>query len=148
MVLVLLVGAAVLFHKPSENVRGTTNLNDLSVDSVTSAGLISAVGLSNSSGTTIGGGTLINKFSCATASWNPLALGTSTPNAAATTTDIALTGAVAGDLCVGSLSSATSSSAIITCNISASATATLQLVSISSSALDLATGTAKVCYIH
>lgn len=102
----------------------------------------------SSSQVQIGGGTAITSFSCNTASWNPLSIGTSSVNIAATSTDIALTGAVVGDTCSGSLTSATSSAARIQCTITGNATATLGLLNTGTAALDLATGTAKVCYSH
>ena len=88
-------------------------------------------------------------FSCATASWNPGSLATSTITNA-TSVDIALPGAVVGDLCQGSFTSATSTSIAVDCNIAATATGTMQLTNlgITNAAIDLATGTAKVCYTH
>ena len=97
----------------------------------------------------IGGGTEITGYKCVTATWNPGSLASSSIDGiSATSTDIALTGAVAGDLCDASLTSATSSSALVNCTISGTATGTIQLLNIGSAALDLATGTAKVCYTH
>lgn len=93
--------------------------------------------------TTLNGETTLGN--CGTATFNPGAIATSTL-AAATTTDIALPGAALGDVCLASLTSATSTFAQVTCNISGTATATLQLVNLDVTALDLATGTAKVCY--
>lgn len=97
---------------------------------------------------TIGSGTAVTKYSCATATWNPPAIGTSSVALAATSTDIALSGSVVGDTCSASLSSATSSDARLGCVIAANATATLQVQNLGSASLDLATGTAKVCYTH
>lgn len=100
---------------------------------------------------TISGGTAITGRKCATATWNPGSLDpfvSSTVATAVTSTNIALSGAVMGDLCEGSLSSGTSSAASINCFMSGTATATIRLINLGSTALDLATGTAKVCYIH
>ena len=106
------------------------------------------VGPANMSSLTINSGTAITAYKCATATWNPPSVGTSTVNVAATSTDIALTGAVMGDTCTGSLTSATTSAASVNCFITGTATATIRLLNIGASALDLATGTAKVCYTH
>jgi hypothetical protein len=122
---------------------GTTRQGTLASD-----GSLTVVGITNSSGTSIGSGTVIQKYKCATATWNPPSLGTSSVTLAATTTDILLTGAVAGDLCVGSLTTATTSLAGVSCVITASGTSTIRAVNYSAAALDLDSGTAKVCYIH
>ncbi len=82
---------------------------------------------------------------CVSTSWNPPSIGTSTPNASATSTDIAFPGAVMGDKCLGSLTSATSSAASVNCFFTGTATATIRLFNIGTTALDLATGTAQVC---
>ena len=96
--------------------------------------------------TTLTGETTLGN--CGTATWNPGNLAaTSTLSGAATTTDIAVAGAAMGDTCFGSLDSATSSAATFHCNISGNATATLTLINTGyNTALDLVTGTAKVCY--
>lgn len=46
----------------------------------------------------LGGGTQVTKFSCATATWNPGSVATSTITNA-TSTDVPLAGAVVGDIC-------------------------------------------------
>ena len=99
---------------------------------------------------TVGGGTAVTKRSCATATWNPGSVASSGAASGlyVTSTDIALPGTVAGDLCVASLSSATSSGLSTDCTITGTATATIALYNISGSAIDPATGTAKVCYTH
>lgn len=101
-----------------------------------------AVGINNVSVISTSGVVLSQVY--ATTSWNPGSVGTTSVNAAATSTDIALPGAVMGDYCFGSLTSATSSAASIHCFITGTATATLRLLNLGSTALDLATGTAKV----
>lgn len=94
------------------------------------------------------GGSQLGEFTCATSSWNPGSLASSSVDGiSATSTDIALSGAAAGDLCVAGLSSATSTSARLNCNISSANTSTISLFNIGSAALDLATGTARVCYL-
>lgn len=93
------------------------------------------------------GGIGIGGNACATATWNPASAGTSSVNAAIVSTDITLPGAVMGDSCLGSLTSATSSNASISCFITGTATATIRMLNIGTGALDLATGTAKVCTI-
>lgn len=122
---------------------GTTRQGTLGSD-----GSLTVVGMTNSSGTTIGSGTLISKYKCVTATWNPGSLGTSSVTLAATTTDIALSGAVTGDLCLGSLTTATTSAAGISCVITASGTSTIRAINYGTGALDLDSGTAKVCYVH
>ncbi len=115
---------------------GSSSLNVLFPGNVSTTGSVA-----------IGDGTAISKYSCATATWNPGSVATSTL-AAVTSTNVALTGAVLGDLCLGSLTSATTSDAQVQCNITGTATATISLTNVGAAALDLATGTAKVCYIH
>lgn len=83
---------------------------------------------------------------CVTASWNPPALGTTTPSNV-TSTDIVNTNAVLGDLCSASLTSATTSGAGVNCLVTANGTTTLRLSNSSGVSLDLATGTAKTCII-
>ncbi|MDI6820935.1 MAG: hypothetical protein QMD65_02025 [Patescibacteria group bacterium] len=95
----------------------------------------------------IGAGTAQTRFFCNTATWNPGSIATSTLNGATvTSTNIALTGAQMGNGCIGSLSSATTTGAMIDCGITAAAVGTVYLTNVSASALDLATGTAKICY--
>lgn len=121
----------------------------------TSGGITNSGALTQSATSTFTGqvtigtsGTAISAYKCATATWNPDSIGTSTVSGAATSTDIALAGAVMGDTCTGSLTSATTSAASINCFISGTATATIRLLNLGSTALDLATGTAKACYTH
>lgn len=142
VVLALIVGTVLVLNRPSVSLRGMTNLNDLTVDSLTTGSV------TNSGAATIGGGTSISKYQCAMATWNPPSLATSTPNGAATSTDIALSGAVLGDLCVASLTTATTSAVSVNCNISATGTSTIRVINTSLGNVDLDSGTAKVCYIH
>lgn len=97
---------------------------------------------------TLNSGTAVTNYKCATASWNPPAVGPYVSSTSSTSTDILLTGSVMGDLCKASITSATSSSADVVCNITSTGTSTIVLYNIGTSALDLATGTAKVCYTH
>jgi len=86
---------------------------------------------------------------CATSSWNPGSIASSSIDGLHTTsTDIHFTGAVMGDTCKASLSSATSSAASVSCGVSGTATATLVLANLGASALDVVTGTARVCITH
>ncbi len=94
------------------------------------------------------GGTAISNYKCATSTWDPGSLGTSTVALAATSTDIAISGAVMGDTCSGSLTSATTSAASVNCSITGTATATIRVINLADAALDLGSGTAKVCYTH
>jgi len=95
------------------------------------------------------GGVLRSGVGCATATFNPGNLTTSTIGNA-TTTDIAVTGAVLGDKCIGSLTSATTSAIAVSCQVTGTATTTLEVENLgtTNAAIDLATGTAKVCIIH
>ena len=105
--------------------------------------------LGNDGSVVIGSGTTISKYKCATATWDPATLGTSTVTLAATTTDILLTGAVAGDLCIASLTSATPTASSVDCTITQSGTSTIRAYNYGAvAALNLGPGTAKVCYIH
>lgn len=115
---------------------------------ISNTGAISnSAAITATGGITIGSGTAIDLVKCATATWNPGSVGTSTLIAAATSTDIALSGAVMGDTCIASLSSATTSAAWVTCDVTGTATTTVKLVNISSSAVDYATGTARACIV-
>lgn len=84
---------------------------------------------------------------CASATWNPGSIATSTITNS-TSTDIALTGGLASDKCSATLSSATSSAISVGCNMSGTATATIQITNLgtTNAAIDLATGTAQVCF--
>lgn len=114
---------------------GTTR--QLSVDN--------AGNLTTSGTVTLNGETTLGN--CATATWNPGSLASSSIDGInETSTDIALSGSALGDVCFGSLTSATSTSAVFLCNISGTATGTLTLLNTGTGALDLVTGTAKVCY--
>jgi len=95
------------------------------------------------------GGVSRSNVGCATATFNPGSLSTSTIGNA-TTTDIALTGAVMGDTCAASLTSATSSALAVSCGITGTATATIEVENLgtTNAAIDPATGTAKVCLTH
>lgn len=106
------------------------------------------VGPANTTSLKVNSGTAITGRSCNTVSWNPPAVGPYVAATSSTSTDILLTGAVLGDLCSASLTSATSSAADISCNVSATGTSTISLYNTGTIALDLATGTAKVCYTH
>lgn len=105
--------------------------------------------ITTSGGLTIGSsGTAVTNYKCASATWDPPSLGTSTVAGAATSTDIALSGAALGDECAAGLTSATSTFARVNCVISATGTSTIQLLNASTGALDLGSGTAEVCYTH
>lgn len=108
---------------------------------------VSSTGASNFGSIAIDGGAAIAESNCATATWNPGSVSTSTITNA-TSTDIALSGAAMGDYCFGSLTSATSSAVRIGCAISGAATATIAVTNLgtTNAAVDLATGTARVCY--
>lgn len=84
---------------------------------------------------------------CATATYDAPSMGTSTINLASASTTLTLTGAVAGNFCVGSLTTATSSDVSVMCNITGTASATVSLINRASTATDLASGTVKACLI-
>lgn len=94
------------------------------------------------------GNTPVAVRNCVTATWNPASTAGTSVSSSDTSVDIPIPGAVMGDTCVGSLTSATTSAAQIECNITGTATATISEVNTSGGALDLATGTAKACYTH
>jgi len=103
------------------------------------------VGNVNTASLQVGSSTAMTLYSCTTATWNAPSIGTSSVSTAATSTDSAFSGALTSDRCAVSLDSATSSEARLSCNVSGSGTTTIQLLNTGPTALDLATGTAKVC---
>jgi hypothetical protein len=126
---------------------GTTNFNDLSVDTLTSAGAISATAGTFTTGVTIGtGGTAVTSRVCgSTASYNAPSLATS----ATTTQDVAVVGAVAGDLCSASLLNATTTGPFqVSCRVTAAGTTTVDIVNLSGITVDLTTSTLKACITH
>lgn len=95
---------------------------------------------------TIGsGGTAISNRICGSnTAYNPASLA----NNATTTQDVTVTGAVAGDTCHASLSSATTSQAfLIGCNVWAAGSTTVTIHNLGGT-IDYATGTLKVCTTH
>lgn len=105
------------------------------------------VGAINGTQIQLDSGTTFGELNCATATWNPDPIATSTTDGAASVaTDIALSGAAMGDMCWASLTSATSPAADVRCNITGTATSTIILYNIGNTTLDVATGTARVCY--
>ncbi len=107
------------------------------------------VGPANTSSLKINSGTAITGYGCATATWKPASVGAYNTATSVTSVDIALPGAVMGDRCDGSLTTATTSSADFACNISNTGTSTLILYNISASPItNIATGTATVCRTH
>lgn len=137
-----LLFVGVLSLKGEQKLGGTTNLDSLEL-----SGTLTSAGIVNSGTMTVGGGTAISKYSCTTASWNPGSVATSTITNS-TSSDIALSGAVVTDICGASLSSATSSAIRVGCAITGAATATISITNLgtTNAAIDLATGTAEVCY--
>jgi hypothetical protein len=128
----------VVIHNVSESFDAGIEVNG--TERISSTGAFTPLSLKLPSGATL------LEHGCNTATWNAPSLGTSSVTLAATSTDIALTGAATGDLCVGSLTTATTSLALVGCHISANATATITVVNKSAAALDLDSGTARVCY--
>jgi len=103
-------------------------------------------GVTTLASTTVGG-SLTYSANCATATWNPASIGPYGSATSTTSTIITLPGAVLGSLCEGSLTSATSTAADFACDVNGAASATLNLYNTGGSALDLATGTARVCLV-
>lgn len=149
----LIVGVAVLVLVGNQSAEplvqlggGTRFPSGISADSTSpSSGEVRGTTLTITGATTLTGETTLGN--CGTATWNPASLASSSVDGInEASTDIALTGAALGDVCFGSLDSATSTSAVFLCNISGTATGTITLLNTGTGALDLATGTAKVCY--
>lgn len=126
--------------------EGDTNLTNLVL-----SGTMAVTGASTHTGASTFSSLITygSSSACATSSWNPGSIATSTITNS-TSTDIVLSGSVMGDFCVGSLTSATSSAIRVKCDISGAATATISITNLgtTNAAIDLATGTAKVCYIR
>lgn len=114
---------------------------------VDSSGNVSSSASGNFSSVTLNNGSSSSRHVCTTATWNPGSLASSSVDGvSATSTDVALSGATTTDMCDVALSSATSTAASVKCHISGNATATIRLINFGTAALDLATGTARVCY--
>lgn len=142
------VSSVLLFgrHTGSNTFSASTGLNSVNLTPGTDDTYSVAV-----NGTAIIGTTGLlssNAYTCATATYHPGTLGPYNSATSTTSTNIGLTGSVMGDFCFGSLTSATSSAADVACDITSNGTATLQLYNDGTSALTLATGTAKVCFVH
>lgn len=95
----------------------------------------------------IGGGTEIDLFKCATATWNPGNLEAASSTISSTSTAITVSGATTGDPCVASLTSATSTLMAVSCHITGSDTATVEIQNLRETAHDAPSGTAKACII-
>jgi hypothetical protein len=119
----------------------------LLVGKTPSAGSIRTIQDDFTAGLSIGdGGTAIASMKCATASWNPGSMTTSTAGTIATTTAVTITGAKAGSICFASLTSATSTDAMpVTCRVTAANTARVSIVNMTGATTDLATGTLRAC---
>lgn len=87
---------------------------------------------------------------CGSITWNPGSVassGNSIVGTHSTSTQVSVPGAALGDVCLTSLSSATSSGKYqLGCYLDQAATATVTLVNSNGAAIDFATGTLKVCY--
>jgi hypothetical protein len=128
----------VVVHNVSESFDAGIEVNG--TQRISSTGAFTPLSLKLPSGATL------LEHGCNTATWNPPSLGTSSVTLAATSTDIVLTGAALGDICVASLTTATTTAAGINCTITQNATATIRAVNYGTTALDLDSGTARVCY--
>lgn len=121
-------------------------VNDTSIINTSGVyvGTISSTAIALSS-LTIGGGTAITGYKCATSSWNPAAAGSST----AINTDITLTGVVMGDTVAVSLTTSTQG-LLLKGNASTSDVVNVILSDPDNSgaAIDIGTSTLKACYTH
>ena len=104
------------------------------------------VGPANTTSLTINSGTPILEYGCATATWNPAEIGINTSSTSTASTTIALVGSALGDTCVASITSATTTAVVPGCNVNVAGTSTITLQNNGITALDLSTGTARVCY--
>lgn len=142
------VALVAVVNKDGIKLGGITNFDEVDV---TDGYRVDNTTIINGSGVHLGtlgvAGTDVTLGTCATATWNPGSVATNTL-AAVTSTDIALSGAAVGDVCLAALTSATTTDAQLTCTITGAATGTIQLVNLGTGALDLATGTASVCYFN
>lgn len=91
-------------------------------------------------------GTVIQEHGCNTASYDPPFIGTAYQATSTASTTIALSGAALGDICVASLTTATTSVVSVGCNVSATGTSTFRIQNFGADQIDIATGTARVCY--
>lgn len=148
IIAVLAFGGGVMLAQPVKNLGGTVENFPVWFTSGIKMGTAGTTLFGSDGSITLNGGTALTNYKCATASWNPLeagGLGTSTSTA---TTTIALTGAALGDVCFGAFSLATSTDVRIGCNVNVAGTTTISVSNLFGTSIDLATGTAKVCYIH
>ena len=138
------------FQKESflQGLSGGTNrqFNVTNSGSVTSRASIFTSGLMSAVSWAINGGTTVTEHGCATSTWDPRSMGTSTVTLASATTTLALSGAALGDVCEASLSTATTSDVMISCVMSGTATATVALINTNTAATDYVTGTVRACY--
>ena len=148
IVLSLLVGFYI-GSISAKRVLGGTTAATWTAANLVSNGTLDVAATATFSGATVLGssGTAISNYKCATGTWDPGSIGTSTL-LFTTSTDIALTGAVMGDTCKGSFSTTTTNGIKVECGITGTATGTLFLTNWSAAAINLGSGTAKVCYTH
>lgn len=143
-----------LLHLHLPSLGGTTNLNDLVVDTLTSAGITNTVneaitgqltvaGTYNSSGTTTGAGTTIVKRVCSSTTVNPPSMGP----LATSTWDVPLTGATTSLNQAFSWGFATSSQIYIGSIAPASTTGVVTLTYQNmGTIINITTTTLNVCY--
>lgn len=100
-------------------------------------------------------GASVLEWSCSTDTYNPPSLASSGNVGLAatnsTSTQLTVTGAAVGDICFAGLDSATNTPSVqeafgINCLIKAAASGTVTFTNFSSSSIDFATGTLRVCY--
>ena len=148
-VLTLVLVGMLVFSPTSQKfgAEGDTNFTNLVLSGDATIGdALTVTGAAIFSGTVaLNGETTLGN--CGTLTWNPGSIASSSIDGiSATSTDVAVAGAALGDVCIASLDSATSTSAIFSCNISATATGTITMLNTGTAALDVVTGTAKICY--
>ena len=113
-------------------------------------GDVSSTAAINIGALALDGGSEIAESSCGTGTYtfgSVASSGNATTGLNATTTQLNVTGAAVGDLCLVSFSQATATGKYgFGCYFDAATTSTVQLVNFDSAAIQFATGTLRVCY--
>lgn len=140
------LGFAVLsYGTPADTPRtgGTTNYDALSLSET-----LNVTGTSTTGGLQLDTGSTLQEHNCATLSWDPAAISSST----SASTTMTLAGVALGDIVTASFGSASSTADwFATGNVAGAGTSTIILQSVPGSAtfnagLDHVTSTARVCY--
>lgn len=113
-------------------------------------GTVSSTASSSFGAIRVESGSLVEEWSCGTVSWNPGSVASSGGAYFSTSTELSITGAASGDPCYVGFSLATGTQEIgFSCYISGATgvTTTVILSNFGGTAVDLATGTARACYL-